>query len=105
VKGIPVLGPGTLVYKNPPVPIFPACDWGQGPVLESILPLRRCGQSPFKGDPLRFSCDEISRIRVSHETKVVGSRIGLGANQKLGGRFLKESGKKSQVKIGNLNAE
>jgi hypothetical protein len=42
---------------------------------------------------LRFGCNEISRIRVSHRTKVVGSSIGLGANQKLGGRLLKESRK------------
>jgi hypothetical protein len=55
--------------------------------------LRRCGQSHFEGDPLRFGCDKISRIRVSHRTKVVGSLIGLGANQKIGGRLLKESGK------------
>jgi hypothetical protein len=99
------LGLGTLVCKNPPVPIFPACDWRQRPVLESILPPRRWGQRCFERDPLRFSRDEISRIRVSHGTKVIGSRIGLGANQKLSGRLLKKSGKEISGKIENLNAE
>jgi hypothetical protein len=42
---------------------------------------------------LRLGCDKISRIRVSHSTKVLGSLIGLGENQKLDGRLLQESGK------------
>jgi hypothetical protein len=40
-EGIPVLGPGTLIRKDSLVPILPACDWGQGPVLKSILPQGR----------------------------------------------------------------
>jgi hypothetical protein len=79
-EGIPVLGPSTLVCKDPLVPIFPACDWGQGSVLESILPLRRCGQSRFEGDPLGFNCDKFSRIRGSHRTKEVRSWIGLSTD-------------------------
>jgi hypothetical protein len=27
-EGIPFLDPGTLICKDPLVPIFPACDWG-----------------------------------------------------------------------------
>jgi hypothetical protein len=42
-EGIPVLGPGTLIRKNSLVPISPACNWGQRPVLESILPLGGLG--------------------------------------------------------------
>jgi hypothetical protein len=35
------IGQSTLIRKNPTVPSLPACDWGQRPVLERILPLRR----------------------------------------------------------------
>jgi hypothetical protein len=59
------------------------------------LPPRRWGQSHFERDPLRFSRDEISRIRVPHGTKVIGSLIGLGANQKLSGRLLKKKRKRN----------
>jgi hypothetical protein len=59
------------------------------------LPLRRWGQSRFEGDPLRFSRDEILRVRVPNRTKIIGSRIGPGANQKLSGRLLKKSGRKN----------
>jgi hypothetical protein len=69
------------------------------------LPPRRWGQSHLEGDPLRFSRDEISRIRVSHGTKVIRSSIGLGANPKLSGRLLKESRREISGKIENLNAE
>jgi hypothetical protein len=63
-------------------------------------------QSCFKGDPLRFSCDEISRVRVPHGTKIVRSRIGLGANQKLSRELLERKRKKEiSGKIENLNAE
>jgi hypothetical protein len=40
-ESVPVLGSGTLICEDSLVPIFPA--WGQGPVLESILPLRWFG--------------------------------------------------------------
>jgi hypothetical protein len=60
----------------------------------------RWRQSCFEGDSLRFSGNEISRIRIPHRTKVIRPRIDLGANQKLGRRLLEESGKrKSQVKL------
>jgi hypothetical protein len=69
------------------------------------LPPRRWGQSFLKRDPLRFSRDEISGIRVPHRTKIIGSRIGPGANQKLGGRLLRKSGREISGKVENLNAE
>jgi hypothetical protein len=31
---------GTIICKHPFVPVSLACNWGQGPVLESILPQR-----------------------------------------------------------------
>jgi hypothetical protein len=47
----------------------------------------------------------VSRIRVPHRTKIIGSRIGPGANQKLSGRLLRKSGREISGKIENLNAE
>jgi hypothetical protein len=35
------LGPGTLIREDSLVPILPARNWGQGPVLEGILPQGR----------------------------------------------------------------
>jgi hypothetical protein len=69
------------------------------------LPPGRWGQSRLEGDPLRFSCDEISRIRVSHGTKVIRSRIVLGTNQEFSRRLLKKSGNEVSGKIEDLNAE
>jgi hypothetical protein len=40
-EGILVLGPDTLIRKNSFVPILPARNWGQGLVLEGILPQGR----------------------------------------------------------------
>jgi hypothetical protein len=69
------------------------------------LPPRRWRQSCFERDPLRFSHNEILRIRVPHGTKIIGSRIGPGTNQKLSGRLLRKSGREISGKIENLNAE
>jgi hypothetical protein len=69
------------------------------------LPPKRLGQSYFERDPLRFSCNEILRIRVSHGTKIIGSQIGPGANQKFSGRLLQKSRNEILGKIENLNAE
>jgi hypothetical protein len=41
MEGIPVLGPDTFIRKNSFVPIPPARNWGQGPVLEGVLPQGR----------------------------------------------------------------
>jgi hypothetical protein len=54
---------------------------------------------------MRFSRNEILRIRVSHGTKIIGSRIGPDANQKFGGRLLQKSENEISGKIENLNAE
>jgi hypothetical protein len=69
------------------------------------LPPGRWRQSCFERDPLRFSRNEILRIRVSHGTKIIGSRIGPGANQKFDGRLLQKSGNEISGKIENINAE
>jgi hypothetical protein len=37
-KVVPVFGLGAVIIKYPLILISPACDWGQGPVLEGILP-------------------------------------------------------------------
>jgi hypothetical protein len=69
-------------------------------MIVEFLPPRRWRQSCFKRDSLRFSCDEISRVRVPYRTKIIGSRIGLGADQKLSRRLLEEKRKReSQVKL------
>jgi hypothetical protein len=94
------VGQSTLIRKNPPIPSLPACNWGQRPVLERILPLRRWRQSCLEGDSLRFSGDKISRVRIPYRTKVIRLRIGLDRNQKSSRRLLEGSGKgKSQVKL------
>jgi hypothetical protein len=41
LEGVPSLGLSTVVRKDPLVPIPPARNWGQRPVLEGILPQRR----------------------------------------------------------------
>jgi hypothetical protein len=67
------------------------------------LPLRRWRQSCFEADPLRFSGNEISRVRIPYRTKVIRPRIGLDANQKLSRRLLEEKRKrKISGKIENL---
>jgi hypothetical protein len=49
---------------------------------------------------LGFGCDEFARVRNSHRTEEVRRRIGLSANQKLGGKLLlKKVEEKSEVKI------
>jgi hypothetical protein len=40
-EGVPSLGLNTVVRKDPLVPIPPARNWGQRPVLEGILPQGR----------------------------------------------------------------
>jgi hypothetical protein len=40
-EGVLVLGPNTVIRKDPFVPIPPARNWGQGPVLEGVLPQGR----------------------------------------------------------------
>jgi hypothetical protein len=42
---------------------------------------------------------------MSHGTKIIGSRIGPGANQKFRGRLLQKSGNEISGEIENLNAE
>jgi hypothetical protein len=37
-KAVPIACIGAVIIKHPLVPVSPACNWGQGPVLESILP-------------------------------------------------------------------
>jgi hypothetical protein len=34
----PSLGLGAIICKHPFAPVSPACNWGQGPILESMLP-------------------------------------------------------------------
>jgi hypothetical protein len=49
---------------------------------------------------LGFSCNKLVRIGSFHRTEEIRRRIGLGANQKLGGKLLlRKGGEKSEVKI------
>jgi hypothetical protein len=43
-KVVPVFGLGAVIIKYPLIPISLACNWGQRPVLESVLPLVRLRQ-------------------------------------------------------------
>jgi hypothetical protein len=105
-EGVPGLGLNTVIRKDPFIPIPPACDWGQGPVLEGILPQGRLSKSRFERDSLGFGCYEFVRIRNSHRAEEIRCRIGLSTNQKLSGKLLLgKAEKKSQVKIEKLSAE
>jgi hypothetical protein len=52
-KAIPIACLGAVVFKHPLIPVSLAGNWGQRPVLESIL-------------PLMFGCDELRRVGDSH---------------------------------------
>jgi hypothetical protein len=41
---------------------------------------------------LGFGCNKLARIGVSHKTEEIRRRIGLSANQKLGGKLLLRKG-------------
>jgi hypothetical protein len=70
-EGVPSLGLNIVVRKDPLVPIHPARNWGQRPVLEGILPQRRLSKSRFEGDSLGFGCAEFAGIGNSHRTKEI----------------------------------
>jgi hypothetical protein len=48
-EGVPKLGLGTVVRKDPLIPIPPARNWGQGPVIESVLPQGGLVKAALKG--------------------------------------------------------
>jgi hypothetical protein len=53
------------------VTVSPAYNWGQGPVLESILPVMWFQQCCLEEDPLRFGCNELIRVGNSHGPKEI----------------------------------
>jgi hypothetical protein len=66
-KAVPIACLDAVIIKHPLVPVSPACNWGQGPVLESILPFIRFQQCCLERDPLRFGCNELRWVGDSHE--------------------------------------
>jgi hypothetical protein len=66
VKAVPIACLYVVIIKHPLVLVSPACNWVQGPVLESILPFMGFRQSCLKRDPLKFGCNELRRVGDSH---------------------------------------
>jgi hypothetical protein len=71
-KAIPIACFSTVIIKHPLVPVSPTCNWGQGPVFESILPFMGFRQSCFERDPLRFGFNELKRVGGSHGPEEIG---------------------------------
>jgi hypothetical protein len=65
-KAVPISCHDVVIIKHPLVLVSPACNWGQGPVLESILPLMGFRQCYLERDPLRFGCNKLRRVGDSH---------------------------------------
>jgi hypothetical protein len=71
-KAIPIACLGAVIIKHPLVPVFPACNWGQRPVLEGILPFMGFRQCCLERNPLRFGFNELKRVRGSHGPEEIG---------------------------------
>jgi hypothetical protein len=84
-KAVPIACLDAVIIKHPLVPISPACNWGQGPVLESILPFMGFQQCCLEWDPLGFGCNELRRIRDSYGPEEIRQRLILNRNQDFGG--------------------
>jgi hypothetical protein len=65
-KVVPISYLDAVIIKHPLVPVSPAFNWGQGPVLESISPFMGFRQSCLERDPLRFGCNELRGVGDSH---------------------------------------
>jgi hypothetical protein len=85
VKDVPISCLDTVIIKYSLVPVSPARNWGQGLVLESILPFMGSRQCCFEWDPLGFGCDEHRRIRGSYGPEEIGWWLILDGNQDFGG--------------------
>jgi hypothetical protein len=66
VKAVPIACLDAVIIEYSLVPVSPARNWGQGPVLESILPFMGPQQCCLEWDPLGFGCDELKRIGDSY---------------------------------------
>jgi hypothetical protein len=65
-KVVPIAYIDIVIIKHPLVPVSPACNWGQGPVLESNLPFMGFRQSCLERDSLGFGCNELRRVEDYH---------------------------------------
>jgi hypothetical protein len=65
-KAVPIARLDAVIIKHPLVPVSPAYNWGQRPVLEGILPFMGFRQCCLERDPLRFGCNELRRVGDSH---------------------------------------
>jgi hypothetical protein len=70
-KVVPVACLDAFIIKHPLVLVSPACNWGQGPVLESILPFMGLRQCCLERDPLGFSCNKLRRVGDSHRPEEI----------------------------------
>jgi hypothetical protein len=57
---------GAVILKHSLIPVSPAWNWGQRPVLKTVLPLMRFQQWCLEGDPLGFGCNELRRAGDSY---------------------------------------
>jgi hypothetical protein len=76
---------GIVVIKYSLVPISPACNWGQRPVLESVLPLVRLRQWCLEGNPLGFGCNELRGIGNSYRPEEIRCCLFLDRNKDFSG--------------------
>jgi hypothetical protein len=65
-KAVPIACLDAVIIKHLLVLVSPACNWGQGLVLESILPFMGFRQCCLERDPLGFDCNEFRRVGDSH---------------------------------------
>jgi hypothetical protein len=70
-KAVPIACLDAVIIKHPLVPISPAYNWGQGPVLESIQPFMGFRQCGIEWDPLGFGCNELRRIGDSYGSEQI----------------------------------
>jgi hypothetical protein len=70
-KVVPIACFDAVIIEHSLVPVSLACNWGQGLVLESILPFMGFRQCCFERDPLRFGCNELRRVGDSRRPEEV----------------------------------
>jgi hypothetical protein len=91
---------GAVIIKYPIIPISPAGNWGQRPVLESVLPLVGFRQWCLEGNPLRFGCNELRRVGNPYGPEEIRCWLILDRNQDFGSYSLSRTreGKKKYLR-------
>jgi hypothetical protein len=69
---VPIAGLYAFIFKYPLIPVPPARDWGQRPILKGILPRMGSHQSRFERYSIGFGFNKLKRVRDSHRTEKIG---------------------------------